>query len=181
MVNTKGKKQKDLTVRQPKARSQNLPVAFNDAFGQSFLPSGWGGFFSDEAMWSPAINILEKEDKFVAKVELPGVHEEDVSVSLVGDMLIIEGEKESESEVKEKGYSYNETSYGSFSRSIALPSIVDADKIAANFDKGVLEIDLPKSVKIKQKKVSVTKKKKVKTVAKEEPTKGTDKKENTKK
>jgi hypothetical protein len=58
---------------------------------------------------------------------------------------------------------------------------VDADKIAANFDKGVLEIDLPKSVKIKQKKVSVTKKKKVKTVAKEEPTKGTDKKENTKK
>jgi HSP20 family protein len=99
------------------------------------------------------------------------VHEEDVSVSLVGDMLIVEGEKEAESEVKKKGYSYSETTYGSFSRSIAIPSIGDADKIAANFDKGVLEIDLPKSMQVKPKKVSVTTEKKIKTAAKEEPTK----------
>ena len=78
-------------------------------------------------------------------------------------MLVVEGEKEAESEVKKKGYSYSETSYGSFSRSIAIPSIVDADKITANFDKGVLEIDLPKSVEIKPKKVNVTTKKKTKT------------------
>jgi len=54
---------------------------------------------------------------------------------------------------KKKGYSYIETSYGSFSRSIAIPSIVDVENISANFDKGVLEIDLPKSVEVKQKKV----------------------------
>jgi len=106
---------------------------------------------------------VEKEDKFVAKVELPGVHEEDVNVIVMGDVLVIEGEKEAESEVKKKGYAYSETSYGSFSRSISIPSIIDADKISANFDKGVLEIDLPKSVEVKPKKVSVTTTKKTKT------------------
>ena len=81
-------------------------------------------------------------------------------------MLIVEGEKEAESEVKKKGYSYSETSYGSFSRSIVIPSIIDIDRIAANFDKGVLEIDLPKAVEVKPRKVSVTTKKKPKTAVK---------------
>ena len=79
----------------------------------------------------------------------------------------MEGEKEAESEVKKKGYFYSETSYGGFSRSIAIPSVVDIDKITANFDKGVLEIDLPKSAEVKPKKVSVTTKKKPKTAVKE--------------
>jgi HSP20 family protein len=109
---------------------------------------------------------VEKEDKFVAKVELPGVHEEDVSVSVVGDMLMVEGEKEAESEVKKKGYSYSETTYGSFSRSIAIPANVNIEGIAANFDKGVLEIDLPKAVEIKPKKVGVTTNKKAKSKTK---------------
>ena len=122
-------------------------------------------------MWAPAIHLLEKEDKYIAKVELPGVHEEDISISVWGDMLIVEGEKESESELKKKGYSYSETSYGSFSRSINIPSIVDIDRIAANFDKGVLEIDLPKTVEVKPKKVTITTKKKAKTTAKAAPNK----------
>jgi HSP20 family protein len=126
----------------------------------------WSGVSNDEALWAPAINVTEKEDKFVAKVELPGVHEEDVNVVVMGDMLIVEGEKEAETEVKKKGYSYSETSYGSFSRSLAIPSIVDSEKISANFDKGVLEIDLPKSAKVKPKKVSVSTKKKEKSAKK---------------
>jgi HSP20 family protein len=87
----------------------------------------------------------------------------------VGDILIVEGEKESESEVKKKGYSYSETSYGSFSRSISIPSIVNVDGIVANFDKGVLEIDLPKAVEVKPKKVNITTKKKAKVTTKKEP------------
>ena len=121
----------------------------------------------EEVAWAPAIHVLEKQDKFVTKVELPGVHEEDITVSVIGDTLVVEGEKEAESEVKKKGYYYSETSYGSFSRSITIPSTVDADKISANFDKGVLEIDLPKAVQIKPRKVSVTAKKKAKTTEKE--------------
>jgi HSP20 family protein len=159
------KQDKDLTVRQPLATRQ-----FNDIFSQPFFPSLWRGFAGEEGIWAPAIHVLEKENKFIAKVELPGVHDEDVSVSIVGDMLVVEGEKEAESEVKQKGYSYSETSYGSFSRSIAIPSVVDIDKITANFDKGVLEIDLPKSAQVKPKKVSVTTRKKPKTVVKERTT-----------
>ena len=126
MAKEKQKPEKSLTVRQPRAGRQSLPRRLDDIFGQPFLPASWRGFFGEETVWSPAIHVLEKEDKFVAKVELPGVHEEDISVSVVGDMLVVEGEKEAESEVKKKGYSYNETSYGSFSRSIAIPSVVDA-------------------------------------------------------
>jgi HSP20 family protein len=162
MANKKQKTEKSVPASQPGAKRQNLPVPSGDIFGQPFLPSLWGGLYNDQAFWAPAINVVEKEDKFVAKVELPGVHEEDVNVMVIGDTLIIEGEKEAESEVKKKGYAYSETSYGSFSRSISIPSLVDADKISANFDKGVLEIDLPKSLEVKPKKVSVTTKKKEK-------------------
>ena len=165
MADQKQKTGKNVSVQQS-AKRKNLPAPSGDIFGQPFLPSLWGGFYSDAALWAPAINVTEKEDKFVAKVELPGVHEEDVNVMVVGDMLIVEGEKEAESEVKKKGYSYSETSYGSFSRSLAIPSIVDTDKISANFDKGVLEIDLPKSVEVKPKKVSITTKKKEKEAKK---------------
>lgn len=162
MAEENKKQGKNLPNRRPQGKRQNLPRASNDIFGEPFLPSLWGGAYSNEALWAPAINVTEKEDKFVAKVELPGVHEEDVNVVVMGDMLIVEGEKEAESEVKKKGYSYSETSYGSFSRSLAIPSIVDSEKISANFDKGVLEIDLPKSAKIKPQKVSVSTKKKEK-------------------
>jgi HSP20 family protein len=178
MAVKKEKTNKSLAVRQPRAARQNLPSRFDNIFGPPFLPTTWGSFFADETVWAPAIHVLEKEDKFVAKVELPGVHDEDISVSVMGDMLVVEGEKEAESEIKKKGYSYSETSYGSFSRSIAIPSIVDTDKIEANFDKGVLEIDLPKSVAVKPKKVSVTTNKKAKAAAKEEATTGSSNKEN---
>jgi len=161
------KPEKSLTVRQPRAGRQSPARSYDDMFGQPLLPAWWGGYLGDEAVWAPAIHVLEKEDKFVAKVELPGVHQEDISVSIVGDTLIVEGEKEAESEVKKKGYSYRETSYGSFSRSIAIPSIVDAGRIAANFDKGVLEIDLPKAVQVKPKKVDITAKKKAKAASKQ--------------
>ena len=163
MADKKQKTEKTVSVRQTGTKRRNMAVPSGDIFGQPFLPSLWGGLYNDQAFWAPAINVVEKEDKFVAKVELPGVQEEDVNVVVMGDVLVIEGEKEAESEVKKKGYAYSETSYGSFSRSISIPSIVDADKISANFDKGVLEIDLPKSVEVKPKKVSVTTTKKTKT------------------
>ena len=145
--------------RQP---GQSNALQLPDIFGQSFLPAWWRGFPSETTLWAPAINIQEKEDRFVAKVELPGVNEDDISVEVVGDSLMVEGEKRAESEVKKKGYYYSETSYGSFSRAIAIPSNVDTEKIEANFDKGVLEIDLPKGVKVEPKKVKVTTQKKSK-------------------
>ena len=171
MPSKKQPSKKTPAVRKPTSASQLPARRTADIFGQPFLPSILQGF-GDGETWAPAIHVLEKNDKFVAKVELPGVNAEDVNVSVMGDMLVIEGEKEAEQEVKEKGYSYRETSYGSFSRSITIPSMVDADRIEATFDKGVLEIDLPKAAKVKPKKVAVKAKKKApaaKKVAKAAP------------
>ena len=166
---TKKKKdsKKGLALRQMKKTSQLPTMWSGDVLGQKFLPTWFSG---ENALWTPPINVVEKEDKFVAKFELPGVNEEDIGLSIIGDKLIVQGEKEAESEVKKKGYYYRETSYGSFSRSITIPSIVNADWITANFDKGVLEIDLPKIVGVQPKKIKVKSKKKQKTIEKETET-----------
>jgi HSP20 family protein len=114
---------------------------------------------------------MEKENEYVIKAELPGVKEEDVEVSLTGDMLTISGEKREEAEEERKGYYYSESSYGSFTRSLTIPSNVAPDNIEANFDKGVLEISLPKIAEVKPKKVKVSTGKKEKmTEAKSEGT-----------
>ena len=154
------KSEKGLTAWQPTRDMEEIGRRFEDVFGRPFLPGIWRAFPSEEMVWAPAIDVLEKEDKFLVKVELPGVKEEDVNVSVAASTLTIEGEKKTESEVKKKGYYYSETSYGSFSRSITIPSTVDASKIEANYDKGVLEISLPKAPEVKPKKITVAAKKK---------------------
>jgi HSP20 family protein len=128
---------------------------FDDLLGRPFwrLPV-------EERGWMPAVDVFEKEDKFVVKAELPGMKEEDIHVSVVGDTLSIKGEKKTETEVKEEDYYRSERSYGSFYRSIPLPSNVDANKIEASFEDGVLEVALPKSAKVKPKKIAVSAKKK---------------------
>jgi HSP20 family protein len=114
----------------------------------------------EEKSWMPAVDVFEKEDRFIVKAELPGMKEEDIDISVVGDTLSIKGEKKTETEVKEEDYYRCERSYGSFYRSIPIPSNVDANKIEASFDDGVLELVLPKSAKIKPKKIAVSAKKK---------------------
>ncbi len=128
---------------------------FDDLFGRPSwrLPV-------EERGWMPALDVFEKADRFVVKAELPGMKEEDIDVSVVGDTLSIKGEKKTETEVKEEDYYRCERSYGSFYRSIPLPPNVDANKIEASFDDGVLEVALPKSAKVKPKKIAVSAKKK---------------------
>jgi HSP20 family protein len=128
---------------------------FDDLFGRSLwrLPV-------EERGWMPAVDVFEKEDRFVVKAELPGMKEDDIDVSVVGDTLSIKGEKKTETEIKEEDYYRCERSYGSFYRSIPIPSNVDANKIEASFEDGVLEVALPKSAKVKPKKIAVSAKKK---------------------
>jgi HSP20 family protein len=127
----------------------------------------------DERGWMPAVDVFEKADRFVVKAELPGIKEEDIHVSVVGDTLSIRGEKKSETEVKEEDYYRSERSYGSFYRSIPIPANVNADKIEACFEDGVLEVALPKSVKAKPKKVTVSAKKKTTSSTKKRAAKAT--------
>ncbi|MFW6102255.1 MAG: Hsp20/alpha crystallin family protein [Chloroflexota bacterium] len=134
---------------------------FDDLFGRPLwrLPV-------EEKGWMPALDVFEKEDKFVVKAELPGMKEDDIDVSVVGDTLSIKGEKKTETEVKEEDYYRCERSHGTFYRSIPLPSNVDADKIEGSFEDGVLEVTLPKSAKVKPKKIAVSAKKKATQSAK---------------
>jgi HSP20 family protein len=125
-----------------------------DFFGQSMLKS------NGDRTWMPHIDVFEKGDNLIVKAELPGMKEEDIDVSVVGDMLTIRGEKKAESEIKDEDYYRCERTYGSFYRSVSLPSGVDSSKIEANYEDGVLEVTLPKSPEVKPKKIAVSAKKK---------------------
>jgi len=141
---------------------EEMERRFEDIFGRPFLPSAWRRLPIEERGWAPPIEVFEKEDKFVVKAELPGMKEEDIDVSVVGDTLTIKGERKAETEVKEEDYYCCERSYGSFFRSIALPSTVDAQKIEASYEDGVLEVSLSKATEVKPKKITVSAKKKEK-------------------
>ena len=143
---------------QPFREMDTMVRNFEDIFGRPFLPM-WRRLPAEEREWTPAIEVFEKEDEFVVRAELPGMKEEDVDISVADDTLTIRGEKKSESEVKEENYHYCERSYGSFLRSIALPSNIDSKKIEASYDSGVLEISLPKAAEVKPKKIAVSTKK----------------------
>lgn len=92
----------------------------------------------------PVVDFVEKENAFEITAELPGLDENDVEVKMVGNSLIIKGEKRQEHKEEKDGYHLSERSYGSFQRSFALPESVDRDKIDAKFGKGVLRVSLPK-------------------------------------
>jgi len=150
-----------LTPWRPMRELEEVERRFEDIFGRSFLPTAWGRLPMEQRGWTPAIEVFEKEDRFLVKAELPGMKEEDIDISAVGDTLTMKGERKVESEVKEEDYYCCERSYGSFFRSIALPSHVDAQKIEASYEDGVLEVSLPKIPEVKPKKISVSAKKKV--------------------
>jgi len=160
MVPERWRPRRSIIAWRPWQDLEEVEWHLEDLFKRQLLKSG------DERAWMPAIDVFEKDDKFVVKAELPGMKEEDINVSVVGDTLSIRGEKKGETEVKEEDYYRSERTYGSFYRWIPLPSTVDADKIEACFEDGVLEITLPKSAKVKPKKVTVSARKKAGKAAK---------------
>jgi len=107
------------------------------------------------AQWTPAVDIVEKEDGIQISADLPGIPQEDIDVEVHDGTLTIKGEKKKETEVKEGGYHRIERTYGSFERSFTLPSGVKHDEIKASFRNGVLDVFIPKVEEAKPKKVSV--------------------------
>jgi HSP20 family protein len=130
---------------------------FEDFFGRRLRP------FSDERWWpersfgipAPAVDLYEEKDEIVAKADLPGMTKDDIQVNLTDSLLTIKGEKKKEEEVKEKDYYRSERAYGTFTRSLALPTEVNAEKVRATFKNGVLEIHLPKTEEAKKKEIKV--------------------------
>lgn len=106
-----------------------------------FAPHQWPGM----AMAIPPIDLVERNGVYELQAELPGLAEDQIEVKLSNGMLTIKGEKSSERMEDEDDYHLRERSFGSFQRSFRVPANVDADKIEARFDKGVLKVTLPKS------------------------------------
>ena len=105
--------------------------------------------------WMPAMDLLETGDSFVLRADLPGMGEEDVNIELEDSTLTITGERKAEHETKDEGYYRVERAFGSFSRSLTLPKGVDPEAVAASFDRGVLEVRIPKPEQRKPRKISI--------------------------
>lgn len=125
---------------------QEMDRMFDDFFGGGFglTPFSGGGFMESFGDFSPRVDVTENEKEVRITAELPGLEEKDIDVSLNNDTLTIRGEKKAEKEDKGDNYYRMERSYGSFHRSIPLPTEVNSDQCDATFKNGVLQITLPK-------------------------------------
>ena len=104
---------------------------------------------------TPAVDIVEKDNAYEITAELPGLDAKSIELSLSDDVLTIKGEKKEEKEEKTKDRYVSERRYGSFRRSVQLPSSVDAGKIEANYKSGVLTVSLPKTAEAQKKQTVI--------------------------
>lgn len=101
------------------------------------------------------LDVYETEESLVVKAPLPGVRPEDVDISITDDILTIKGETKSEEEVERENYHRRELRYGSFCRSVPLPTQVEHGKAEAAFEQGILTVTLPKTAEAKPKTIKV--------------------------
>lgn len=145
----------DLFQREFSGFQREMDRLFDNFFGDG------NGFAS--RVWPegkmPSVDEATDEKGYHVKVDLPGMEEKDIDISLEDGVLTVRGERSVEDEQKDRDFVRKERAWGSFERSVALPFEVDQDKVAATFRKGVLSIDLPKSASAKSKvrKISVAK------------------------
>jgi HSP20 family protein len=143
-------------VRWEPARELNsLQQEMNRLFNSFFDTPANGGGNGGARRWVPAIDLVETDDHFVLKADLPGLSEGDVAIEVQENVLTLSGERRFEHEVKKDGFYRLERGAGQFSRSLTLPDGVDADAIAAAFDKGVLEVRIPKPEQRKPRRVEI--------------------------
>jgi len=103
----------------------------------------------------PALDLSETQDGFVVETALPGLKPEDIEITVENNVLTIKGETRRENEDKNRSYHRVERSFGSFQRTVGLPSTVKADQIKASLTDGVLRLDIPKAEEVKPRKISV--------------------------
>jgi HSP20 family protein len=140
---------------QPVRELSSLQNDMNRLFDTFFDTPTAGNGGNAQRRWIPAMDLVETEDHFVLKADLPGLTEQDVSIDVEGDVLTVSGERTAENEEKGDGYLRVERSYGAFRRSLTLPEGVEADAVTATFDRGVLEIRIPKPEQRKPRRVAI--------------------------
>jgi HSP20 family protein len=118
------------------------------------------GFFGNDARertrrWVPAMDLVETKDDLVLRADLPGMSEDDISLEIKDGVLNVSGERQFEHKDETEGFYRFERGFGSFSRSLSLPQGVNADSVKASFDKGVLEVRIPKPEERKPHRVAI--------------------------
>ena len=132
-----------------------LQNEMNRLFNAVFDAPATGGNGGTLRRWMPAMDLVESGDHFVLRADLPGMGEEDVKIELEDGTLTISGERKAEHETKEEGYYRVERAFGSFSRSLTLPKGVNPDQVSASFDRGVLEVRIPKPEERKPRRIEI--------------------------
>lgn len=107
--------------------------------------------------WMPSVDVIETEGAIRLKADLAGMSPDDIQLEVQDNVLTLSGERKFQEEVKEDKYYRIERRYGCFSRSLALPQGVDAERIEANYENGVLEVTVPKAEEAKPKRIAVGK------------------------
>ena len=131
-------------LMRPEPFSSEVNRLFNTLFDQS-----------ESQRWVPAMDLVEAEGHFLLTADLPGLSEDDVAIEVQDNTLSISGERRAEHEDNARGWYRVERSYGRFSRSLTLPEGVNADAISASFDKGVLEVRVPKPEERKPRRITI--------------------------
>ncbi len=126
---------------EPAREMSTLQGEMNRLFNTFFEGNGDA---STVRRWAPAMDLIEAEDHLVLRADLPGMSEEDVQIEVRDNVLTVSGERKTEHEEKRNGYHRVERAFGTFARTLTLPEGVNADSIEASFDKGVLEVRIPK-------------------------------------
>ena len=134
---------------------QNLEHEMNRLFRRKL--SGASG--SEEALTAsqlaPPVDVYEDDKKLSIKMDVPGIDAKDLDIRVDGNLLTISGERKFESEEKKENFRRVEREYGSFSRSFTLPASADTDKINANFENGMLRIDITKRADSRSKQIRI--------------------------
>jgi HSP20 family protein len=140
----------------PARELDTLQGEMNRLFSSFFDTPRTTGNGASARRWIPAMDLVETEDHFVLKADLPGVAESDVKIELESNVLTIAGERKTQHEAKKDGYYRLERSTGTFSRALTLPEGIDSGAVTANFDNGVLEVRIPKPAEAKPRRVEIS-------------------------
>jgi HSP20 family protein len=138
-------------LREFGALQNEMNRLFNSVFDTP--PAGNGG--TTMRRWMPAMDLVETPDHFVLRADLPGLSQDDVKIEFEDGTLTVSGERKSEHESKDEGYHRVERAFGAFSRSLTLPQGVDPEAVTASFDRGVLEVTIPKPEQRKPRRIEI--------------------------
>jgi len=139
----------------PFSELENLQKQMNQLFDFSLSRNPFNDTTLLGGQWAPAIDVYDSKDNLLIKADLPGLSKDEIEVSIQDNNLLLKGEKKKDKEINEENYFKTERFYGSFFRTIPLPSAVDSANVDAKYEDGVLTLTLPKKEESKPKQITI--------------------------